>query len=496
MLSNRLHGERHIICNNDGGDIGNGQAATPAGFLAARTTALSDSQVEAVSYCVHMGFNLCRYNTRIGEVFSGTDDRIHPINHTQDLIDSGRDCLQIITDFCHANMMKAYCSFRMNDCHDGKLVEIRPEFKKDNPQFLLASESESDSFITADKRWWSAVNYAVPEIRRRMLRLIEEVCENYDMDGIEMDFCRHTIYFREQLFGKNAEPEHVQMMTHFVREARQLTRRVSEKRDRDITVLARVPDAVDLCLRIGLDVENWLKQGLLDILVPGDYQHLTDWKQSVDMGHKYNTQVYPCISTTRIAGRAGDCGLDFTEFQDSIWRAEAMKIWDSGADGIYTFNLFNPNSELFQQIVDIDRLRKMDKVYAYASGPHFEKWFGKGMNKEYGQFPITVRVGQTEMIEFHVGEDVTEADLELCITLKEADEQDDIDLELNDIKLTGSRATQHPGSQGGEIYLESMPESGSINHGRNTIKIRPLSLAKSARKYIVFAGIQLTVRYQ
>jgi len=396
---------KQIICNNDGGDVGSSTAATAEGFLAARTTPLADSQVAAISYCVHGSFNACQHNTRIGEVYAATDEDIHPINHTQDLIDTGRDCLEIITDFCHEHDMKAFCSFRMNDCHDGRLPQIRSQFKNDNLHLLLAAEDEQ--FITADTRWWAGVNYAAGEIRQRMLQLITEVCDNYDVDGIEMDFCRHTIYFREQLFGKTAQPEHVEMMTELVRQVRQVARQAGRKRGRDMTVLVRVPDALDLCLRIGLDVATWLKEGLLDILVPGDYQHLTDWKQSVELGHRHNVQVYPCISTTRIRGRAAG-GVSITEAQNQAWRAEAMNIWDAGADGIYTFNLFEPHSELFRQIGDVETLTHTDKIYSHTAGPHFETWFGKGMNKKYGQFPVELSVGQAQTMVFYVGEDVTQ----------------------------------------------------------------------------------------
>jgi hypothetical protein len=41
-------------------------------------------------------------------------------------------------------------------------------------------------------------NFAVPEVRAQKLALIRELCENYDLDGLELDFLRFYSYFREK----------------------------------------------------------------------------------------------------------------------------------------------------------------------------------------------------------------------------------------------------------------------------------------------------------
>ena len=39
-------------------------------------------------------------------------------------------------------------------------------------------------------------NWAVPEVRAQKFALIRELCENYDLDGLELDFLRFYSFFR------------------------------------------------------------------------------------------------------------------------------------------------------------------------------------------------------------------------------------------------------------------------------------------------------------
>ena len=51
-------------------------------------------------------------------------------------------------------------------------------------------------------------------------------------------------------------------------------------------------------LLTGLDVEEWLSEGLIEILINSAEHALFNprLKQFVDLGHRYGVPVYPCIS--------------------------------------------------------------------------------------------------------------------------------------------------------------------------------------------------------
>ena len=42
----------------------------------------------------------------------------------------------------------------------------------------------------------------LPEVREKVFRIFRDVCMRYDVDGIEMDFFRHPLYFREMMLGE------------------------------------------------------------------------------------------------------------------------------------------------------------------------------------------------------------------------------------------------------------------------------------------------------
>ena len=88
---------------------------------------------------------------------------------------------------------------RMNDTHDGtKNAYADPIFRANplkvaHPEYLMGRKGQK-----LEQGAWSAVNYALPEVRELAFRYFEEVCHRYDVDGIELDFFRHPVYFLQR----------------------------------------------------------------------------------------------------------------------------------------------------------------------------------------------------------------------------------------------------------------------------------------------------------
>ncbi|MCX7008881.1 MAG: family 10 glycosylhydrolase, partial [Kiritimatiellaeota bacterium] len=193
------HRQRRIIFNNDGCDVlywPKGEKVTVEKFLERRTSPLAGTQVDAISYCsISSGFSFFTHRTRVGAVLARqpADFGIQPTmrNVAQDMIDQGTDCLQAVLGFAHKNKMECFWSMRMNDTHDAeyrpdKPYLLYPQLKVDHPDWLVGEPLKRTPFGR-----WSSVDYARPEIRDLAFRFIEEVCRNYDVDGVELDFFRH-----------------------------------------------------------------------------------------------------------------------------------------------------------------------------------------------------------------------------------------------------------------------------------------------------------------
>ncbi|MFQ5811527.1 MAG: family 10 glycosylhydrolase, partial [Armatimonadota bacterium] len=366
MRRELAHRPRRIIANNDGCDalyFPRDVEADVESFLAQRTTGLVGSHVDTIAYCtISAGFSHFTHRTEAGTVLthSPSDFGIQPDkrNITKDLIDLGTDTLHSVLEFAHGRGIEVFWSMRMNDTHDAAHKPEKPYFlfpplKVEHPDWLVGDHVKRTPYGR-----WSSVDYARPEIRDLAFRFIEEVCRNYDVDGVELDFFRHMCYFRSVARGGQASQDERDMMTELLRRVRTMTEAVGLARGRPVLVAVRVADSVEFDRDMGLDIEPWLREGLVDILVTTCYFRLNPWKYSVALGHKYDVPVYPCLSDSRVRGESR-----FRRASVESYRGRAMNAWAAGADGIHLFNHFDPKSAVFREVGDPDALATADKLY-------------------------------------------------------------------------------------------------------------------------------------
>lgn len=360
---------RRVIFNNDGCDcfyFPKNEPATPQGLLAKRTADLAGTHVDALAYCtISSGFSYFTHRTQAGTVLAHSADQfgLQPDrrNIAQELIDQGTDCLQVMVDFARKNGKEIFWSMRMNDTHD---VEYRPDrpyvlyppLKLNHPEWLVGDPIQRTPYGR-----WSSVDYARPEIRDLALRYIQEVCENYDVDGVELDFFRHLCFFKATARGGAASQDECDLLTDLIRRVRSMTEEVGLRRGRPILVAVRVPDSLEYCRDMGLDLNRWLRDGLLDLLITTCYFRLNPWAYSVDLGHKYGVRVYPCLSDSRVTGEER-----FRRASLESYRAQAAEAWAAGADGIHLFNfpdVGSSQSAVVREAGDPQALLTKDKLY-------------------------------------------------------------------------------------------------------------------------------------
>lgn len=149
-----------------------------------------------------------------------------------------------------------FISYRMNDhhylCHEASPMHQR--FWKDNPQYRLPKTQT----IAGQSGMF---DYKHKEVRDFYFSLLEELTRLYDIDGIELDFLRSAVYFR---------PEEIQagtpIMTEFVRSVKDMLEDYGKARGKKLQLCVRVPHTVEMCRAIGLDVEKWDGDGIVDMI--------------------------------------------------------------------------------------------------------------------------------------------------------------------------------------------------------------------------------------
>lgn len=360
----KLNRIRPLIHNNDGDDhlypLKSSKEFSVQNFLDLRSSGLAEIDISTLSYCTSRSFSLYTHDTKVGECY--TKDYYLPVrkNIVSELLKLGTDPLQVTCNFAHEHGFEFFWSNRMNDTHDASHTPDKPhaqwnKFKEEHPEYLFGIVGER-----LPHGRWSAVDFSHREIRDLCVQFFTEVCENYDVDGVELDFFRHLYIFKNVARGETATEEQVAMFTDMVSRIREMTERVGMKKGKPILVLTRVPDSFEYCRRVGIDLEDWMKKGLVDIVVGGGYFRLNPWNYLVEQGHKYDVKVYADLSESRIKNELIS-GLD--RDQDAVYRARAAAAWEAGVDGIYSFNEFNMKRQYLREIGVPEILKNANNLY-------------------------------------------------------------------------------------------------------------------------------------
>ncbi len=164
----------------------------------------------------------------------------------------------------HRRGKEVWWGLRMNEVERGDRVGYEPaaayaNYTERNP----VKVAHPDWLIRS--WWWQGFwNYAVKEVREYRLSVIREVVEQYDFDGVHLDFLRHTPHL-----PPGRQWENRQHLTAFLHDVRTLLQARARARGRPMLLAARVPDSVAGCRTDGLDIEAWARLGLVDVLLPG-----------------------------------------------------------------------------------------------------------------------------------------------------------------------------------------------------------------------------------
>jgi len=353
---------RRVIFNNDGNEpVYLCRDTTPEEFLRHRTAPLAGSFVDSIFYCTwSSGFGLFTHDTKVGEVFASKED-LFSKNLAPAMLAAGTDPLRVVAEFGRKQNIEVFWSFRLNDTHDGSGAGYGPimfranRLKREHPEWLIGDPQHRPKFGA-----WSAVDFTRAEIRDLAYRFVEEVCRNYAVDGVEIDFFRHPVFFkRAAQAGTECNDEERALMTDLIRRIRTMTEVEGQRRGRPILVAIRVPDSVDYCRATGIDLERWLQDGLVDLVVTGGYFQLNAPGYSAALAHKYGVKYYPSLDESRVKDDAARKLRGST----ASYRGRALAAWQAGADGVYLFNAFNPNDPIWRQLGSPTLLAAADREY-------------------------------------------------------------------------------------------------------------------------------------
>ncbi len=402
--------QRRIMYNDDG--CHPRPFSTPDEFLSLRLKQLLGTQVDTICYCTGGGGLFWGHQPEagelIGEYVADTDAQyVKDICRSLRALDElGTDPLELAVQFGHDNDKEVFWSYRMNNIEDSFVAWGHPRWKREHPEYLLGKPEDWEKYAYTDPRkWWAGLDFEHKEVRDHIVSIFEDVCGRYDIDGVDMDFFRAPRFFKPTTDGLPVSDEQVAMMNDFMRSIRRATERIEIQRRRPLLITCRVPLSVERGLAIGLDVETWLEEGLVDMLTfGGDLGPMAmapQLRTMVDLAHRHDVRAY-----ANIGGSGMQKGQGYVAVE--AWWAAAMNAWHAGVDGIYTFNLFptEPNVR-YQHLGSPETLKGLDKLYAIDPIEPKNLW---GFNRSGlvipDRLPITLGPSGSHTAILPVGEDI------------------------------------------------------------------------------------------
>ena len=380
---------------------------------------------------------------------------------------------------------------------------------------------------------WS-YDYAHPAVREDKLDVLREIMSDYEAEGVELDFL-----FVPKFFKTGEEEKHAQAMTDFVADVRRLADEVGQAQDRKVVVSARVFHQREANLRLGLDVETWLANGSLDLVVGQMSEQFMDtgafdvgWM--VDAAQSAGTGTY--VRPTR---RVYDERTPVPELE--MYRAFAQTVRRQGADGLYLGYLRWPFSQveydILREMAYPDAFARRDKRYilqpretglvleelvdyqgGYPKTPHRPEDEITDPPERY--LPADLVEGETISVPVRVSDDLegARADGEMrppVLTLRFSYfcVEDDVEfrfngrvLQMDDAEVTDERALKLPLSPRGSPFEGPLGMSvhwfrwqldiGLLQEGRNVVEVEARRLDRLAGFTRSLNGVEIRTRYK
>lgn len=288
---------RRVILNYDGCTAYQGlrekASAQPSGstvskeaFLAHVLAPWLKTHIDALFYSPGTGYlwtTRMESGERFGQYMKGTDAGAI-LAQCERFWSEDTDDLELLTQAAHQEGLDVFASIPMND---GRFMAEGNEIQwsrlnRDHPEWTLG-----------DPR--TPMDYARPEVRSRRLSHVREIADKWDVDGVELDFYRFPSFFSAPASGK------AHLMTELLEEAWEVVNEAGTRRGRPVRLAVRTPENQKMSLAIGLDVLEWIRRDLLDILVAGGGHMITDppVEAFVRATRGSKCTVYACLNHRR-----------------------------------------------------------------------------------------------------------------------------------------------------------------------------------------------------
>jgi hypothetical protein len=255
------------------------------------------------------------------------------IHQAWQLHHDGIDHLALWQRRARQHRLPVWLSSRMNDLHDvdNEQHPLHSSFWKEHPELRRVSWRLEQR----DK----ALNFLLPAVRERHLALLREAWLRYPCDGLELDWMRHGFHF---------PPGQEEVGRRVTTEFQRVVRRLIGPRAK---LAVRVPGHPQTAWRLGYDVLQWAREGLVDHVTVTNYWRTTDstmpiglWRSLLPARVTLGAGLELGLNAYELS-RAADGGAWQPNNLETV-RGSAAAFLEAGADRIYLFNYMDSDTTI------------------------------------------------------------------------------------------------------------------------------------------------------
>ncbi|MDE2964387.1 MAG: hypothetical protein OXU26_10770 [Acidobacteriota bacterium] len=398
---------------------------------------LLGTPVEALMFTMGDGRTVL-HDTRVGELWGDhlrNSKWPHLIfrrayQNAKGLIQAGQDPLRVVCDRARSRGMLIYPVLLVQQGTGKRGEDTRAsEFRLNHRHLEIGAGGGVDPSFPG----FHGLDFKHEAVRRERFALIEETLQRYPVDGFELQLNYMPYYFR---------PDEVEAgrrtMTEWIRSVYQAVKGSGEGRE----LVLRVPASLEQCESVGMDIREWLRQGIVDVLVPqgpGRFDPMLDLGPMLSAARGTDCRIHGYLPSTVDSDRLMESTLPIT-------RAAACNLWDQGVDGLYVAQWFSTwpyRSSFYERLRELphpDVMAPRDKHY------FLQTTTGRYPNRRGRQLPAELEVDRPVSLEFRISDELPRwartgrvHQVLLRIRMSNSTELDRIEFRLNGKPLPDSR---------------------------------------------------------
>ncbi|NRA37783.1 MAG: hypothetical protein HRU15_06565, partial [Planctomycetes bacterium] len=184
----------------------------------------------------------------------------------------GGDMVQVLVDTCKELNMAPFVSLRLNDVHFQEYYgkqdwrsNVSCHLYTEHPEWHIDRDHPQQQGYYGQR----GLDWANKEVVDYKLMLLEELAEKYDLAGLELDFLRHSKYFRDD----KPVNERIEIMTAFIRDLRSAMDKHKPGAQR-MHLSVRIPCDPNALADLGIDLQAFYDAGVDMFNLSGWYNTL------------------------------------------------------------------------------------------------------------------------------------------------------------------------------------------------------------------------------